>query len=244
MNPVLSLRDISYSRDANFTLRVDRLDLEEKAIYALSGPNGAGKSTLLRVLSLLVPPDRGSLRFTGQSIRWKRSHLTQLRQHITLVEQSPYLFDGSVNDNLAFGLRLRGVGGREQRDRIEHALDAVGLGGFENRKSNCLSGGETRRVALARALVLQPTLLLLDEPTANIDGQQLQSFEALLTDLPQKGLTVVFSTHDPHQSERVGSKVLAINNGQVGQTHQLVDSVRQGNMEYSPWLSPLKTLEI
>jgi tungstate transport system ATP-binding protein len=244
MNAVLSLRDITFSRDANFTLQVERLDLKPRGIYALSGPNGAGKSTLLRTMALLVPPDRGELQFNGRPIRWQSSRLTELRQQITLVEQSPYLFTGSVYENLAFGLGLRGIRGRKQRHLIGQTLDNVGLSGFENRKSCRLSGGETRRVALARALVLQPKLLLLDEPTANIDGQQLKSFEALLANLPKFGLTVVFSTHDSQQPERVGAEILSINDGRLGQTCQSVESVQHHNMEYSTWLSPLKTLEI
>jgi tungstate transport system ATP-binding protein len=243
MKPVLSLRDISYSRDANFTLQVDRLDLLAGRIYSLSGPNGAGKSTLLQTLALLEPPDKGTLHFAGLPIRWERALLTKLRQQITLVEQSPYLFDDTVYNNLAFGLRMRGVRGREQRQRIVQTLDDVGLADFLNRKARLLSGGETRRVALARALVLQPKVLLLDEPTANVDGQQLQAFEALLASLPQKGLTVVFSTHDPEQSDRVGGENLSILEGNLKQAYQPVESARLHNTEYSPWLSPLNMLE-
>ncbi len=113
------------------------------------------------------------------------------------MEQSPYLFEGSVTDNLSFGLKLRGINSRERSERIRATLAIVGLEGFEQRQAKELSGGEVQRVALARALVLKPELLLLDEPTANIDSNSLQAYEALLRGLPEYGVTVVFSYPRP-----------------------------------------------
>jgi tungstate transport system ATP-binding protein len=215
MEPVFSLQNIELRRGDAFTLRVERLEVMDRGIYALSGPNGAGKSTLLGILAMLMPPDTGSLRFAGKLVCGKTSERKELRRQITLVEQTPYMFDGSVFQNLAFGLRLRGIRGDEQCGLIVRALEEVGLGGFEGRNVRELSRGETQRVALARALVLRPKVLLLDEPTVNIDDKRVSAFEALLKKLSQQGMTIVFSTHDPDQPGRLGAKVIRLHEGRV-----------------------------
>jgi tungstate transport system ATP-binding protein len=162
-------------------------------------------------MALLTAPQTGSVEFAGD----KPHELARQRQKVTLVEQSPYLFKGSVEDNLSYGLRLRGIDRRERSMRIGATLAIVGLQGFEQRQAKQLSGGESQRVALARALVLKPELLLLDEPTANIDSNSLEGYETLLKGLPEFGVTVVFSTHDPSQSRRLGEEVLRLENGHL-----------------------------
>ena len=211
MPPVLTLKNICYTPGKSFTLTVDDLTLEQGFIYALTGPNGSGKSTLLRLMALLITPQQGSVEFTANG----STSPAEKRRNVTLVEQSPYLFKGSVADNLNYGLKLRGIDSIERDRRIQSTLSDVGLKGFEQRPTKELSGGEVQRVALARALVLQPELLLLDEPTANIDNNSLQSYEDLLGRLPDFGVTVVFSTHDPSQSRRLGDQVLMIENGRL-----------------------------
>ncbi|NOR49481.1 MAG: ATP-binding cassette domain-containing protein [Desulfuromonadales bacterium] len=215
MEAVFSLQNIELSRGDTFTLRVERLEVLSRGIYALSGPNGAGKSTLLGVMAMLMLPDSGVLRFAGRLVSRRSSERKELRQQITLVEQTPYMFAGSVFQNLAFCLRLRGIRGDEQRRLIVQALEDVGLGGFEGRNVRELSRGETQRVALARALVLRPKVLLLDEPTVNIDDKRVSAFEALLIKLSQQGMTIVFSTHDPDQPGRLGAEVIRLREGQV-----------------------------
>ncbi len=220
MQPVILLKNIRVTLGDNFSLSVESLALQPRRIYALTGPNGAGKSTLLRVMALLITPQAGSIEFAGSG----PANLAQQRQKVTLVEQSPYLFTGKVTDNLNYGLKLRGVDSRERSARINSTLSIVGLEGFEQRQAKELSGGEVQRVALARALVLKPELLLLDEPTANIDSNSMQAYEALLSGLPEYGVTVVFSTHDPSQSRRLGEEVLRIENG------HLIDGSCRGRM--------------
>jgi len=211
MEPVVSVKDLLINQGDNFSLSIQRLDLQARRIYALTGPNGAGKSTLLRAMALLLVPQQGTVTFANAG----SSNLTQQRQKVSLVEQSPYLLDGNVYDNLAFGLRLRGVRGNDQKKRIKLALEMVGLDGFERRKTSKLSGGEVQRVALARAMVLEPEVLLLDEPTSNIDSKSLQAFERLIRCLPSQGITVVFSTHDLSQPERLGDEIIRIENGRL-----------------------------
>jgi len=217
MQPILSLENIEVAVGPAFRLEIDTLALEAGRLYCLTGPNGAGKTTLLRLLALLAPPTRGLLRFDGRTVVFRGGLAdASLRREVTLVQQAPYLFQGSVYDNLAFGLSLRNIASAQRSARIEAALESVGLAGFAQRSSRALSGGEIQRVALARALVLQPRVLLLDEPLANIDVGHLALFENRLRDLcAEQGMTIVMSTHDPGQPERLGSKVISLNGGSL-----------------------------
>lgn len=215
MEAILAVQNLEFRRgDRGFALSIERLDFLSDRIYLLAGSNGAGKSTLLHLLALLLQPEKGSIRFDGNLIDGAAQR-QKLRRQITLVEQSPFLFDTTVYENLAFGLRLRDVRGDLQRRRIAKALEAVGLEGFESRRANALSGGETRRVALARALVLKPKVLLLDEPTAGLDRESLPLFENCLAALPAEGVTVIISTHDTDQSSRLRGEVLHLEAGRL-----------------------------
>jgi len=211
MDPVISIKDLLLTQGENFRLSIKNLDLLPRRIYALTGPNGAGKSTLLRVMALLIVPQKGHITCSSA----QAESLAQQRQRITLVEQSPYLLAGNVAKNLTFGLKLRNTPQIERQKRVKETLEIVGLKGFEQRKINELSGGEIQRVALARALVLKPQILLLDEPTSNIDSKSLAAFEMLLARLPEYGVTVVLATHDLTQPERLGAEILRIENGRL-----------------------------
>ncbi len=215
MEPVYTLKDIEHRLGKNFCLKVRQLDIDRQKIHVVSGQNGAGKSTLLRILALLLKPQQGALFFSGQPIDPSANSQLLLRRKITLVEQSPYLLQGSVFSNLAFGLKIRKIGRAEQEQRIIETLPIVGLAAFSHRPIKELSGGEIQRVALARALVLNPEILLLDEPTSNIDHDSLPGFEQLLRSLANNGMTVIMSTHDPAQAERLNGHLIKIKNGTI-----------------------------
>ena len=213
MDPLLTLKEIIFHRN-DFTLQIERLELRQGEIYLVHGPNGSGKSTLLHLLALLLTPSGGEICYNGVPVQGAQER-QRLRRQITLVEQSPFLFNTSVYQNLAFGLRLRDVRGDLQHRRIFQALQAVGLEGFADRRAQALSGGETRRVALARAMVLRPQLLLLDEPTAGLDQEVLPTFERCLAALPDQGTTVVVAGHDADQHRRLGGTVLCLDQGRL-----------------------------
>ena len=215
MTAMLELDDMAFSR-GDFCLQIKQLRLETGKLYALQGENGAGKSSLLQILALLLQPQRGRLQFAGQTVNYKTNAL-RLRRQITLLEQNPLLFSGTVEQNLEFGLKLRGISGRERHQRIEQALETTGLQGFNQRSTAKLSGGEIRRVALARALALRPKLLLLDEPTANLDVAQVAALERFLVGLPQQGITLVIATHDSPQPQRLGGEIICLRDGQLEQ---------------------------
>jgi tungstate transport system ATP-binding protein len=137
------------------------------------------------------------------------------RRKVTLLHQSPYLFSGSVHDNVALGLKIRGIRGKEQRRIVDGALDGVGLQGFRDRKARELSGGEVQRVAMARALALEPEVLLLDEPLANIDRETTGLLETVIASLPARGTTIVLITHDPEQTDRLNGESILLEGGKV-----------------------------
>ncbi|MGE5190610.1 MAG: ATP-binding cassette domain-containing protein [Gemmatimonadota bacterium] len=196
-------------------LAIDALSIGRGRLHTLSGPNGAGKSTLLSLLAFLAPPAEGEVYYAGRRVAWDRRSLRDLRRRVTLLHQAPYLFAGTVRDNVAFGLKARGFGGDAQRRIVAGALETVGLAGFDERKARELSGGEAQRVAMARALALSPEVLLLDEPLANIDRETAAALEAVIASLPARGTTVVIATHDPDRPARLDGESIALEDGKV-----------------------------
>ncbi|MEW5911735.1 MAG: ATP-binding cassette domain-containing protein [Thermodesulfobacteriota bacterium] len=213
--PLFSLRGVVKRFQGQEALNIERLDFAVGQTTAVEGPNGAGKTTLLQILALLLAPDQGRLFYAGQEVTHAGVHLTTLRREITLVAQQAYLFDASVLRNVAYGLRLRGVGRAERGQRAEAALTQVGLASFGPRRARRLSGGEMQRVALARALVLRPRSLLLDEPFANLDAESSAVFERVIAGLPAQGCTVILVSHAREQAHRLAQRVVALERGRL-----------------------------
>ena len=177
-------------------LDIPRLSLEAGATYGFVGPNGSGKTTLLSILAGLLKPTEGHAWFEGKPVSTKSRYIKS-RRKMTLVMQSPWLFRGTVRFNVAYGLRARGLNRQESISRTSQALHEVGLSGFEERKVSGLSGGEVQRVALARALSLKPEVLLLDEPTSNLDLESSISIEQIMAQISSSHRTLIFTTHHP-----------------------------------------------
>jgi tungstate transport system ATP-binding protein len=196
-------------------LDIDHLSIAGGCLNILVGPNGSGKSTLLGLLAFLTKPDRGRVTFGGSPVKWNSRELAHLRKQVTLLHQESYLFSGSVMANVAFGLRLRGMDHHEMRCSAQAALSLVGLEGFEDRDAGGLSGGEARRVALARALALRPQILLLDEPLAHVDHASAEIIEKLITARSAAGLTIVMASHDEQIQRRLPSRLIRLNAGRV-----------------------------
>jgi tungstate transport system ATP-binding protein len=215
VKPIFSLRNVRKSYNGHVVLDIDELDLQPHRIYSLVGPNGCGKSTLLWILALLLEPNEGELYYQEEKVAWNNSNLKRIRQDVTMIHQAPYLFHRSVRSNLAYGLKIRGIHGQEQHRRIHDALELVGLPGFGRRNARELSGGEMQRVAIARALVLNPKVLIMDEPTSSMDRKSIEAFDALIPTLKEKQITVIQATHMPDQPERLGSDVIAMEQGRI-----------------------------
>ncbi|MBT8366226.1 MAG: energy-coupling factor ABC transporter ATP-binding protein [Deltaproteobacteria bacterium] len=178
-------------------LDVQRLDIEKGAIYGLQGPNGAGKTTLLNILALLESPTTGTVSYKSQPVQYSEPYLQRLRKEVVLVDQLPLLFTTSVFKNMEFGLKIRGIANEERKRRIFKGLEMVGMEDFVDAPAHQLSGGETQRVAVAARLVLKPEILLLDEPTANVDIASAQQIrEAALMARRKWNTTLVIASHD------------------------------------------------
>jgi len=181
-------------------------------IHAIIGPNGSGKSTLLRLCNLLEPPTRGELRFRDH--RGALAPDLALRRRMTLVFQRPCLLNTTVYKNVACGLIIRGMEKGEIRRRVQAALELVEMADFREHHGRTLSGGESQRVALARALVIEPELLLLDEPTSNLDPHSVRIMEGAIRKLRQAGrTTVLLVTHNLFQAQRLADRVVFLYDG-------------------------------
>ncbi len=212
--PLFELRNVVKHFQGRRVLDLESLQFGVGEIAAIEGPNGAGKTTLLKILALLISLDQGRLFYRGREVRGAGNH-TNLRREITLVAQDAYLFDGSVEKNVAYGLKLRGVDKAGRGQLVQAALDQAGLRGFGHRRVRGLSGGEGQRVALARALALGPRVLLLDEPFANLDPASAEVFERVIGSLPQLGCTVILVSHVREQARRLAGRIIALEDGRL-----------------------------
>jgi tungstate transport system ATP-binding protein len=205
-------------------LRIDHLDIEAGRIHALLGPNGAGKTTLLKLLAFLEPPTGGVLSFCSEPVNPAPDKLIALRRRVTLVEQHPIMFSTTVSANVEFGLTIRNMAREERRRRIEEVLTLVGLTRYSSAPAYKLSGGETQRLALARALALRPEALLCDEPTAGVDVDN----QAIITELLRRinadlGTTIIFTSHDRTQAASLAHHLLILDKGRlVNSSHENV----------------------
>ena len=215
MNDTLyTLRDVRQVYSQRAIVVVEELTVQRGEILALVGPSGAGKSTLLRLLNFLEAPAAGQIEFDGATIGAGQEAPLTLRRKVTTVFQRPVLLRHSVADNVGYGLRLRGQ--RQTQAAVQAALTEVGLAHLARRPARTLSGGEAQRVALARAMVLQPTALLLDEPTANLDPYNVGIIEAIVRRLNEEhGLTVVLVTHNLYQARRLAQRVALMLEGKI-----------------------------
>lgn len=186
------------------------LRLEASNIIVIVGVNGSGKTTLLRLLAGLEEPDFGSI-IINNSVK----KINELRQLSTLVFQKTTMFNRTVFSNLEFGLKIRGYEKDTIKKKISEALDIVGLEGFENRNAKKISGGEQQRVALARAFLLEPKILLLDEPTSNLDVNSAKIIEKVLQERKKSDNIIVLSTHNLYQAKRLGDEIVHIHDGKI-----------------------------
>jgi tungstate transport system ATP-binding protein len=172
------------------------------------GPNGAGKSLLLRLCHGLIRPTSGA-------IRWVEPDGAALRRAQAFVFQRPVLLRRSVAANVAYALAVNGVARRERAGRVAAALAEVGLAALGNRPARVLSGGEQQRLALARAWALEPRVLFLDEPTANLDPAAARTIEEVITDMHRRGVKIIMTTHDLGQARRHADEVVFLHRGRL-----------------------------
>jgi len=223
MKTLIEIRDLLVKRGGRETLKIDTLTIERGETLAVVGPNGAGKSTLLLTLARLIKPKSGEIVFNGSPL----SKLDELayRRKISFVFQDPLLMDMSVADNAALGLKFRGLPKDEIQSRVEKRLEQLGIESLSKRRASQLSGGEAQRVSLARAFVLEPELLLLDEPFSSLDpptrSRMLEDLSALLA---EDHRTAIFVTHNLNEAAKLSHRIAVIVGGmlrQVGPARQI-----------------------
>jgi tungstate transport system ATP-binding protein len=222
----LIVEQVSHRRQGNLVL--DRLDhtFTPGHIHAIIGPNGAGKTSLLRLLGLLEKPDQGRIFLQDQDTTSLWPRCLELRRRLGFLHQNPLLFQGSVFENLEISLKYRTISRTARLQKIHEVLTAFGLTSLARRPASSLSGGEAQKVALARIMVFNPEVLLLDEPTANLDPLNTLEFERLVAYIHRwQGKTIILVTHDLGQAERLSHQVLFLVQGRLlecGPTNQVL----------------------
>ena len=207
------LRGVTKRYDQSFALTVDELNISKHEVLCFLGPTGAGKSTLLRLLAGIDTTASGQIRFADFQFNGVALPLIVQRK-ITMVFQRPVLLNKTVRANVEHGLKLRG--GKKQQMKIDAILDRMELSQLADQPARTLSGGQVQLVALARALVIEPEVLLLDEPTSHLDPAHVALVEQVIADdQKQRGTTVVWATHNLFQTRRVADRVALLFNGEV-----------------------------
>ena len=213
---MIQIRDLLIERNGRDVLRINSLDIQSGETLTVVGPNGSGKSTLLLALACLIKPSRGDILYDGKSL--KQWNELEYRRRISFVFQAPLLMDMNVEQNVALGLKFRGTPKEEMRDRAWKWMKQLGVDSLAKRRAGQLSGGEAQRVSLARAFVLEPELLLLDEPFAALDPPtHAKLLEDLSTILKQDHRTAVFVTHNLSEAAKVSHRMAVIVGGVLRQ---------------------------
>jgi tungstate transport system ATP-binding protein len=206
-----SIRSLEHAYNGKTVLSIPQLEIAEGEVCAWVGPNGSGKSTLLHILSGLLKPLCGNVLLHGvetAGIQWRRQ--------ATLVHQKPVLFTTTVWKNIAYGLRASGLPAREIQIRVQSAIEQFGLAAVANRQARKLSGGEAQRVVLARGLVLETPILLLDEPTSFLDDAVRPIlFERLRKDNQARGITILVATHDLKLVSSLATRIIRLDQGRI-----------------------------
>ncbi|MDQ0302225.1 ABC transporter ATP-binding protein [Ancylobacter polymorphus] len=238
----LHIEGVNLSYGSNHVLKNVNLDIKPGEFFAFLGPSGCGKTTLLRLIAGFNTPDTGRVVVGGRDI----SNLPPWKRDVGLVFQSYALWPHmTVARNVAFGLEERGVKRGEIQRRVAAALEIVGLGHLAERRPSQLSGGQQQRVALARTVVIEPKVLLLDEPLSNLDAKMRVQVRRELRDLQQRlGLTTIFVTHDQEEANTVCDRIAVMNEGvvqQVGTPVELYE--RPANLFVATFLGTANVLE-
>ena len=214
-SPILEAQNLHVTRAGAHLLDIPSLTLHEGEILSLIGPNGAGKTTLLQTLAYLLRSFQGEIYFKGRKVG-SDYPVFEYRRKLAMVFQEPLLFDTTVFNNVATGLRIRGIGKKEIFWKVTDNLDRFGIGHLVHRSARTLSGGEAQRTSLARAFAIEPEILFLDEPFASLDPPSRESLvEDLQRVLRETRTTTVLATHDRMEALRLSDRIAVMNGGKI-----------------------------
>jgi len=212
LEDLFRIENLSKSFGNKEVLKNINLEIFRGEIFAFMGPSGVGKTTLLRILDFLETPTAGRLIFDGEAISRKNDCMRRM----SLLFQNPALFNTSVFNNVAYGLVVRGENNRTIEKKVIDALDLVGLAGYGKQKARTLSGGEAQRMAFARAIIFKPDILLLDEPTANLDPANAARIEDIIKQVRNElDTTIIMASHNIFQVRRIADRVGILLNGEL-----------------------------
>ena len=224
------LKNLKKIYDQRTVLDLKAFTLKKGRVLAILGPNGAGKTTLLKILAFLLPPTSGEFWFEEERVDFGEGRLIDLRRKVVLVQQQPILFTTNVSKNVEFPLRIRGRPKAERDRLVGDLLDLVGMSAFRHARAHKLSGGETQRIAIARALACFPEVILLDEPTANVDLENQITIERIIKEINMtKGISVIFATHNMIQASRLADETVFLYEGKMA--HSIYENIFSARIE-------------
>jgi len=216
---LIEIVDLHQKHGERDTLKNINIRVDKGETFALIGPTGAGKTTLLRLIDLLDLPTSGKIYFDGTDVTESGRVRLEARRRMAFVLQKPVVFNTSVYGNIAYGLKWRGAGKNSIHQKVSSILEMVNLSAYKDRNARILSGGEAQRVAIARAIAIEPEILLLDEPTANLDPISTSRIEKLITDIVNRyNTTIIMATHDMTQGQRLADRIGVLIDGEIHQT--------------------------
>jgi len=231
-NVMMNVENIVLRRGGVVVLDIPEFHVQPGRILALIGPNGAGKSTLLLMMAGLLKPQQGKIYFQGKAVE-NRADLDFLRRNVSVVFQEPLLLNSNVFDNVALGLKFRNVGREEIRSRVQRSLESFGISHLEKRSARALSGGEAKRVSLARALAIEPQVLLLDEAFNSLDPPSRETIiEDVKQILEETKMTAVLALHDREETLRLAQDVCVMHAGSIVQSGPTARIFNQPDSEF------------
>lgn len=211
---IYQVKDIVFAYNDRIVIDIESFNIEEGKIIILSGLNGSGKTTLLKLLNGLIKPDKGIILFNGFPV--EKDNYKHIRENTVYVHQNPILFSGTVFKNIAYGLNIRRLSKDTINKTVDEILSLFDLKDYKDRKSSQLSTGEIKRIAIARALAIKPKVLLLDEPTANVDKENLNKINQTLLSINRNSCTtIIMSSHDTNFNTGIADVIVSIDNGRI-----------------------------
>ncbi len=211
---VFFLKNVKFRFETNLVLDIGEMTVVSGEVVLLTGANGSGKTTLLRIMAGLLPPEDGIVEYRGKAVLFGKAGLEH-RRKVTLLAQEPYLFRGNVLSNISYGPRVRGMSATQAHNIAEEAVLKTRCEDLIHRDAAKLSGGEKKRVALARALAAGAETLLLDEPISHLDEENSKLIVEIIQELAASGITLVVSTHIPEWANSLSVKNVRLAHGKV-----------------------------
>lgn len=212
---ILEAKEITKYYGKEKILDIQSLKLYESSFNLLLGSNGSGKTTLLKILSLVDKDYKGQLIYQGKILNNQESELLLLRRKFSVIWQNPYLYNGSVMRNIGLPLTLRNMGEGQISEKIMNLAEKLEITHLLKKDSKKLSGGERQKVSIARALITEPEILFIDEPTTNLDYESNQFYNGLFSGLVNEGMTILLITHDLYQIEKLADYTTVLKKGKV-----------------------------